>query len=146
LASTPALVVALAVFLGLLVGRRPGEGLLIGWAFGIGLLGLGVFWIRISLDEFGNMGTWLAHALTLLFILVMALYHGLLGGLIGLAVPLAPGLDPQPGPIPNRWPQRSPSDWASSPPGLSRPLGPAGMAAGLVPDRISLAQRRRLPG
>jgi apolipoprotein N-acyltransferase len=98
---SPALVVALAVLLGLLAGRRPGEGLLIGWAFGIGLLGFGVFWIRISLDEFGNMGTWLAHALTLLFILAMALYHGLLGGLIAwLArprpVPTATQADPRP--------------------------------------------------
>ena len=86
----PALVVALAVLLGLLVGRRPREGLLIGWAFGIGLLGVGVFWIRISLDEFGNMGTWLAHALTLLFILAMALYHGLLGALTAWLCPPRP--------------------------------------------------------
>ena len=86
----PALVVALAVLLGLLVGRRPREGLLIGWAFGIGLLGVGVFWIRISLDEFGNMGTWLAHALTLVFILAMALYHGLLGALTAWLCPPRP--------------------------------------------------------
>ncbi len=75
------LVVALALLYGLLAGRRPLEGFLIGWAFGIGMLGFGIFWIRISLNEFGNMGTLLAHALTLLFILTMALYHGLLGGL-----------------------------------------------------------------
>ncbi len=60
------LVVALAILYGLVAGRRPREGFLIGWAFGIGLLGVGIFWIRISLNEFGNMGTMLAYALTLL--------------------------------------------------------------------------------
>ena len=70
---SPAMVVALAVLLGLLVGRRPGEGLLIGWAFVIGLLGFGVFWIRISLDDFGYMATGLARALTLVFRLAVAL-------------------------------------------------------------------------
>ena len=77
----PILVVALAILYGLLVARRPREAFLIGWGFGIGLLGFGIFWIRISLNEFGNMGVWLAHALTLVFILAMALYYGLLGTL-----------------------------------------------------------------
>ena len=77
----PILVVALAVLYGLLASRRSGVGFLIGWSFGIGLLGFGIFWIRISLNEFGNMGVWLAHALTLVFILAMALYYGLLGSL-----------------------------------------------------------------
>ncbi len=77
----PILVVALAILYGLLAARRPWEGFLIGWGFGIGLLGFGIFWIRISLNEFGNMGVWLAHALTLVFILAMALYHGLLGAM-----------------------------------------------------------------
>jgi apolipoprotein N-acyltransferase len=78
---SPALVVSLAVLQGLLVGRRPGEGFVIGWSFGLGLLGFGIFWIRVSLNEFGNMGVWLAHLLTLIFIMAMALYYGLLGGL-----------------------------------------------------------------
>ena len=103
----PALVVALAVLLGLLVGRGPREGLLIGWAFGIGLLGVGVFWIRISLDEFGNMGTWLAHALTLLFILAMALYHGLLGALTAWLCPPRPAPTEDPAA-----PRPATRDWA----------------------------------
>jgi apolipoprotein N-acyltransferase len=78
----PLAVLALALLYELLAARGPREGLWIGWAFGIGLLGFGVFWIRISLNEFGNMGVWLAHGLTALFILAMALYYGLLGWLI----------------------------------------------------------------
>jgi apolipoprotein N-acyltransferase len=77
----PAPVIALALLYELLAGRSAREGLLLGWAFGIGLLGFGVFWIRISLNEFGNMSAWLAHLLTLLFILGMALYYALLGSL-----------------------------------------------------------------
>ncbi len=52
-----------------------------GYAFGLGLLGFGVFWIRISLNEFGNMDPWAANALMALFIAAMALYYGLVGWL-----------------------------------------------------------------
>jgi len=94
----PAMVVSLAVLYGLVAGRQPRQGFLLGWAFGIGLLGFGTFWIRVSLNEFGNMGVWLAHALTLLFILAMALYYGLLGGLMawftGLSL-IPPGVQPR---------------------------------------------------
>ncbi|NEX19840.1 apolipoprotein N-acyltransferase [Thiorhodococcus mannitoliphagus] len=48
-----------------------------GWLFGLGLLGFGVFWIRISLNEFGNMHVWVAHLVTAIFISGMALYYGL---------------------------------------------------------------------
>ena len=85
------LVVSLAVLHGLLVGRRTGEGFLVGWSFGIGLLGFGIFWIRVSLNEFGNMGVWLAHGLTLIFILAMALYYGLLGALTAWLTGRLPG-------------------------------------------------------
>ena len=54
-----------------------------GYAFGLGLLGFGVFWIRISLNEFGNMAPWLANLLMVLFIAAMALYYGMLGWLVG---------------------------------------------------------------
>ncbi len=88
---SPVLVVSLAVLHGLLVGRPTGEGFLVGWSFGIGLLGFGIFWIRVSLNEFGNMGVWLAHGLTLIFILAMALYYGLLGALTAWLTGRLPG-------------------------------------------------------
>lgn len=71
--------------LGLLFVLREGSpraGLARGWLFGAGLLGVGVFWIRISLNEFGNMDGWIAHLLTALFVAAMALYYGLLGWLV----------------------------------------------------------------
>ena len=62
-----------------LQGRSPGQGFLLGWAFGLGLLGFGVSWIRISLNEFGNLPPWAASGLMVLFLLAMALYYGGLG-------------------------------------------------------------------
>ncbi len=75
----PLAVLALVAFYGLIEGRPRGLGLLAGWAFGLGLLGFGVFWIRISLNEFGNLPPVAAHLLTAVFIAAMALYYGLAG-------------------------------------------------------------------
>lgn len=59
-----------------------GRGWLTGWAFGIGLLGFGVWWIRISLNEFGNLPPTLAQVLTIVFIAAMALYYAFAGGAV----------------------------------------------------------------
>jgi apolipoprotein N-acyltransferase len=78
-------VLALAGLLGLLValhGASRRAGFLRGWLFGVGLMGFGVFWVRISLNEFGNMDAWVAHLLTALFVSAIALFYGLLGWLL----------------------------------------------------------------
>ena len=75
--------VAVALFYQGLQARRGVGAFLVGWAFGLGLLGFGVFWIRISMDQFGNMDAWAADLLAGLFIAAMALYYGLAGWLIG---------------------------------------------------------------
>ena len=59
--------------------QTPGRGLLTGWAFGMGLLGFGIWWIRISLNEFGNLPPALAQVLTIVFIATMAMYYALAG-------------------------------------------------------------------
>lgn len=74
-------VIALAGLNLSLANASPRSGFWRGWFFGLGLLGFGVFWIRISLNEFGNMDAWVAHLLTALFIGSMALYYGLTGWL-----------------------------------------------------------------
>jgi apolipoprotein N-acyltransferase len=79
----PLAVLSLALAYGLLAGQSPRRAFWIGWAYGVGLMGFGVLWIRISLNEFGNMAAWLAHLLTFLFVLGMGLYYGLAGWLIG---------------------------------------------------------------
>ena len=83
----PIAVLAIAGFQQSLDGASPRAGLWRGLAFGLGLMGFGVFWIRISLNEFGNMGTWAAHLLAGLFICATALYYGLAGWLIRRLAP-----------------------------------------------------------
>ena len=62
---------------------RDGLNLWTGYAFGLGLMGFGVFWIRISIAQFGGATLPLAIAATLLFVLFMALYFALAGWLSG---------------------------------------------------------------
>ncbi|MES9906707.1 MAG: apolipoprotein N-acyltransferase, partial [Sedimenticola sp.] len=63
----------------LLHQATPREAFYTGWAYGLGLLGFGVFWVHISIDQFGNLSTAVAIALTLLFTLALALFYGLVG-------------------------------------------------------------------
>jgi len=62
--------------------RSAAQGARIGYAFGLGLMGFGVFWLRISIAQFGGVTPALAVAITLLFILLMALYFALFGWLV----------------------------------------------------------------
>lgn len=78
----PLALVALAVLIELLSGTTPRRGFFVGWGFGIGLLGFGIFWVRISLNEYGNMAPWLAQLMTFLLVASMALYYGVAGALI----------------------------------------------------------------
>ncbi|PQJ96047.1 apolipoprotein N-acyltransferase [Chromatium okenii] len=75
-------VLAFAGFNQSLIDASPRAGFWRGWLFGIGLFGVGVFWIRISLNQFGNLDAWLAYLLTALFIALMALYSGVVGWLV----------------------------------------------------------------
>jgi apolipoprotein N-acyltransferase len=54
----------------------------IGYAFGLGLLGFGVFWLRISINQFGGVSETLAIAITSLFVAFVALYFALAAWLI----------------------------------------------------------------
>jgi apolipoprotein N-acyltransferase len=95
----PAPVLALAIWYQTLLGRDRGGAFAVGWAFGLGLLGLGVYWIRISLNEFGNMSVPLANTLMLLFVAAMALYYGIAGLLVRLISPAASGRRAWVGPL-----------------------------------------------
>jgi apolipoprotein N-acyltransferase len=67
------------LLLWILPSATPKQGFRLGWAYGLGLLGFGIFWLHISIDQFGNLGTLAAMALTLLFVLAVALLYGLMG-------------------------------------------------------------------
>lgn len=75
----PLTILALALLADLTYRLAPGRAFVAGWDFGLGLLGFGVAWIRISLNQFGNLDAPLAWLLTLLFIGAMAVYFGVAG-------------------------------------------------------------------
>lgn len=75
--------VCLVFWLPLLLGAdsvRAAAGL--GYAFGLGLMGFGVFWLRNSIGQFGGVGPALALLATLGFAAFIALYFALFGGLL----------------------------------------------------------------
>ncbi len=82
----PLPLLSLALLFGLWLEQSPRRAARDGCLFGLGFMGFGVFWLRISIDQFGNVGTALAIAATLLFVLVVALYFGLTGWLAARSV------------------------------------------------------------
>jgi apolipoprotein N-acyltransferase len=73
----PLAVLSLALLYQALRGLDGRAAFALGWVFGLALLGLGVAWIRISLNEFGNMSALVANLLMLAFVAAMALYYAL---------------------------------------------------------------------
>jgi len=70
-----------ALLFWLWVDATPRQGFIRGYGYGLGLLGFGVFWMHISIDQFGNIGLAGAIALTLIFVALLALFYGLVGNL-----------------------------------------------------------------
>ncbi len=66
-----------ALLLTVLRATRPREAFWLGWLWGLGLLGFGVFWLRVSIIQFGGVNLPLALFITLGFAALMALYYGL---------------------------------------------------------------------
>ena len=67
------------------------EALLRGWLFGLGLFGHGVFWVHVSMHEYGYTPLWLAIPMTLAFAAFLALFPALLFALTARLAAPAPG-------------------------------------------------------
>ncbi|EIC20550.1 apolipoprotein N-acyltransferase [Thiorhodovibrio frisius] len=80
-------ILALALWYQCLRGRSGRGAFVHGWLYGAGLLGVGVAWIRISLNEFASLPAIAANGMMLLFVAAMALYYGLAGWLMGRVQP-----------------------------------------------------------
>jgi apolipoprotein N-acyltransferase len=65
-----------ALFL-LLRDLSPRQALLRGWCFGIGLFGVGVSWVYVSIHHYGNAGVLASAAVALALVLATALYPAL---------------------------------------------------------------------
>ncbi len=73
----PLPILSLALLFSVLRDVRPRQALVAGWAYGLGLLLVGVSWIDVSLAEYGGMSPVLAALATLLFCAVVALFPAL---------------------------------------------------------------------
>ncbi|MEA3303645.1 MAG: apolipoprotein N-acyltransferase, partial [Pseudomonadota bacterium] len=71
--------VTLAILFTLWLDCTPKQAFLRGWAFAVGLLGVGTIWIHHSMSVFGGMSLPLALFLAILLASLMALYYGLAG-------------------------------------------------------------------
>ena len=68
---------SLAGLLHLLDRGGPRRALLLGWLFGLGLFGVGVSWVYVSLHTYGGMPSWLAAVAVFLFCGMLALFPAL---------------------------------------------------------------------
>jgi apolipoprotein N-acyltransferase len=75
----PFAVLAPAALFGLWRGLPPAQAAWRGFFFGLGMFGLGVSWVYVSLHDFGNMPAPLAVVAVALFVAIMALFPALLG-------------------------------------------------------------------
>jgi len=62
--------------------RTPARAFRDGWFWGLGLFGFGIFWLHISIDQYGNLGTPAAMVIALVFIAYLALFPALAGWLV----------------------------------------------------------------
>lgn len=69
----------LAALMVLWRGAGPRRAAWLGWWFGLGLFGVGVSWVYVSMHDYGYMAPPLAAFATLLFVAAMALFPALVG-------------------------------------------------------------------
>ena len=66
--------IAFAVYLFSLLNTTPRQGAWRGLLFGVGLFGVGVSWVYVSIHEFGNTVMPLAIFITAVFVLILAIF------------------------------------------------------------------------
>ncbi len=77
----PLAYLAPAILFLLLDGVTPGRGARLGFAFGLGMFGVGVSWVYVAIHYFGDTNVVLSALMTALFVSVLALYPAGLGAL-----------------------------------------------------------------
>ncbi len=76
--------ISLFLFLKSLVGADLKTAFFVGWIFGLGIFGLGIGWIQISIHQFGIPYWIFSFSLTFFFIALMAIYYAILGQFVSL--------------------------------------------------------------
>lgn len=78
----PLAIVTLGALFGLWQGGSPRRAAGLGYVFGVGMFGHGVWWIQVSIHKFGLPIYTFSVSMTALFVLFMALYPALIGYLV----------------------------------------------------------------
>ncbi len=74
--------IALALLVGIVArAESPRIAWLSGFGFGLGWFGIGIYWLYISMHDYGHLPWWMAGASVLLFCLYLALYPAFAAGL-----------------------------------------------------------------
>src|SRR5579883_212760 len=76
----PVAIISPAVLLALwLSASSPKQSFWLGWLFGLGFFGTGVYWVFISINTYGNTTFFVSILITCLMIAVLALFPAFLG-------------------------------------------------------------------
>lgn len=73
----PIAFISLGILVWLLWEQNPKQAFKTGYSFGLGFMGFGIFWMHISISQFGGIGLAFGVFLTLAFIAFIAMYYGL---------------------------------------------------------------------
>ncbi len=73
----PLAILSPAALMLLVRGRTPRRAAVIGWCYGLGMFGAGVWWIQVSVHQFGVPHYWFSITVTALFVAGMACYPAL---------------------------------------------------------------------
>lgn len=75
----PLAIISLALLAGLWLHVSPKTAAWRGWLFGVGLFGSGVYWVFISIHQYGGVGVFISLLLTGIFISTLALFPACTG-------------------------------------------------------------------
>jgi len=78
----PIAIFSIALLMFLLAGEAPWRAAVYGWCYGIGMFGAGVWWIQVSVHQFGVPYFWFSIPVTMAFIALMACYTALFSWLL----------------------------------------------------------------
>ncbi len=77
--GVPLVFLALVLLLLAWLHASPGRAFWRGWLFGLGMFGIGVSWVHVSMSRFGGMSEGLSIALTVAFVMFLAVFPALCG-------------------------------------------------------------------
>ena len=78
----PMVMFSLAALMLLIRTATPRQAALLGWCYGLGMFGAGVWWIQVSVHQFGVPYYWFSVSVTALFVAGMACYPALFAWLL----------------------------------------------------------------